>query len=1159
MSITSDHDKDYINDMKIEHVYPSQDDDEFQKKIYEKREFYYNRIPERPNFKDYNDIKEYRDKICGSNISSTRPHQAMLANFINPNTPYRGILLFHGLGTGKTCVAISIAENFKEQVKKYGTKIYVLVPGPNTKENFKKEIVNPKCTGETYRRMETTDIIKHKADKDLIQRQALTIAMQYYKIMTFKGFYKRVLGEKIKDKVVYKSGESGEKIKAVFKKTQEGEFERDLVIDKIVNLDNSILIVDEAHGLTGNNYGEALKMIIKNSVNLRIVLLTATPMKNLGDDIIDLLNYIRPLNSQIQRDKVFTSDKIHELKLKDNGLEYLKNMVRGYVSHIRGSDPLTYAIRVDKGVIPKELKFTKLTRCYMSNFQRKVYDIVINDEKDDALSSKSTSVSNFAFPILNNKNEIEGSYGRQGINIIKNQLTVKADILNKKIKNFFPKSNDTDFLYLNENGNLTGKIFNIKYLKMFSSKYYKTFKKINRLVWGKKGPKTAFIYAKLVVVGIELFQQILLQNGYLEYNPNGMYNINPDTVCYFCGKRYDQHSQKRKIENDTESESESESESETESETESKMNKKNNEIILRSPSSTDYEKYEEYYNKEAPTHIFNPATFLTVVGGSGEDEAVENIPEEKQAIINETFNSIENKNGKYIKLILGSKVMNEGISLFNIGEVHILNVSFTLGSVDQTVGRGIRWCSHYQQMTEKNVYPFVNVYKYVVTLGGDKLSSEEELYLKAENKYILIKKIERGLKEVAVDCPLNMAGNMFAEEIEKHKNCKGFSCPSQCDFSKCNYFCDDKILNNKYYDPERNIYKMISRENIDNSTFINSLARNEINMIKSLIKDLYIKLHVYTLKQILRYVKKQYTKNDKKDMFDDFFVYKALDELIPITRNDLNNYKDTIIDKFNRKGYLIYINKYYIFQPYDLPEEVPMFYRTTYDTDFTNKLSLFNFIKNTPKYLEYKNKQNIKTSDDGFIEKEISYYDFESVLSYYEKRNEFKYVGIIDKELNRGKSKNVSDAKDVFKIRKKRKDLFDKKREIGAPTIMGSVCTFKEKNYIIKVAKELGITLSKKNNTKGSICDQIRDKMLELEKNNTEGITYVIIPANHEKYPFPYNLKDRIEYIKSTFNNAKISGKTITIPNKNLDNDKLNILKKYNATLNKDIYIIKIE
>jgi hypothetical protein len=41
--------------------------------------------------------------------------------------------------------------------------------------------------------------------------------------------------------------------------------------------------------------------------------------------------------------------------------------------------------------------------------------------------------------------------------------------------------------------------------------------------------------------------------------------------------------------------------------------------------------------------------------------------------------------------------------------------------------------------------------------------------------------------------------------------------------------------------------------------------------------------------------------------------------------------------------------------------------------------------------------------------------------------------------------------------------------------------------------------------------------MLELEKYATgnKKITYIMIPKNHPIYPFPYNLEDRVEYIKN--------------------------------------------
>ena len=122
--------------MKLKYSYPEVGDEEFQKKIYEKREFYYHRIPENKKLNTYDKVKEYRDEICGQKFS-LYTHQSFLKNFINPYTPYTGLLLFHGVGTGKTGGAISIAENFKDIVKKNGTKIYILVKGPLIKENWK--------------------------------------------------------------------------------------------------------------------------------------------------------------------------------------------------------------------------------------------------------------------------------------------------------------------------------------------------------------------------------------------------------------------------------------------------------------------------------------------------------------------------------------------------------------------------------------------------------------------------------------------------------------------------------------------------------------------------------------------------------------------------------------------------------------------------------------------------------------------------------------------------------------------------------------------------------------------------------------------------------------------------------------------------------------
>ena len=52
-----------------------------------------------------------------SNIYILKSTQKLLRNFMSPYTPYRGLLIYHEMGVGKTCTAITIAESLKNIVK----------------------------------------------------------------------------------------------------------------------------------------------------------------------------------------------------------------------------------------------------------------------------------------------------------------------------------------------------------------------------------------------------------------------------------------------------------------------------------------------------------------------------------------------------------------------------------------------------------------------------------------------------------------------------------------------------------------------------------------------------------------------------------------------------------------------------------------------------------------------------------------------------------------------------------------------------------------------------------------------------------------------------------------------------------------------------------
>ena len=66
---------------------------------------------------------------------------------------------------------------------------------------------------------------------------------------------------------------------------------------------------------------------------------------------------------------------------------------------------------------------------------------------------------------------------------------------------------------------------------------------------------------------------------------------------------------------------------------------------------------------------------------------------------------------------------------------------------------------------------------------------------------------------------------------------------------------------------------------------------------------------------------------------------------MPKTENDYNNFKDTIYDKFNRTGYLIQRGKYYIFQPFDDNEDIPLYYRENFELDTENNIPIKNYIE----------------------------------------------------------------------------------------------------------------------------------------------------------------------------------------------------------------------
>ena len=163
--------------------------------------------------------------------------------------------------------------------------------------------------------------------------------------------------------------------------------------------------------------------------------------------------------------------------------------------------------------------------------------------------------------------------------------------------------------------------------------------------------------------------------------------------------------------------------------------------------------------------------------------------ERKEAIKLEI--SQENNYGKLIKIIFFSSAGAEGISMYHIRQVHILEPFWNEARIEQVIGRAIRFCSHkYLPLDERHV----DVYRYRtiknnVEITREIINKEVKTTTKViEDDYLLktvdydIEKVSRGknnvlqsfydaMKEVAVDCELFKNHNMG----NKKYNCFKFN------------------------------------------------------------------------------------------------------------------------------------------------------------------------------------------------------------------------------------------------------------------------------------------------------------------------------------------------------------------------------------------------
>ena len=848
-------------DIPVEYsYYPEFNNKYFNKKILQKKEFYKYLKPS---------IKKQ-----GFNLTNA---QKFVKNYISKETPYNGILLWWGVGVGKTCGALSIAENFKKDLSKLEKRTLILTPSATLHDTWIKEIFNVEkeinktnfnvqCTRNSYipefQKINQMAIIDEKKKKNLFLSMKKVVG-KYYELLGYQGLVNKIKKISKKYEVPRHIGEDQARI----------HFIREY-------FSNRVIIMDEVHVTREGDVGKLvppyLELIARYAVNTKIILLTATPFFNDAKEILWLLKLllINDKRSPLFAFDIFNKDN----NLKDGFEDILINKSRGYISYLRGSHPSIFPIRLQpvnifnyrdssgrtywenisgkklrknmlvytpRPVLPvdkinmielngnidigesrllsdeEHIQSMKFINCEMSEYQYSVYSDVVKRERG-GFRSGSIETSNIAledgFPYRKNSN---------------GKLECKVQYLNKGIP-----------------------ITHISRLQEYSSKFYNLL----NIIKNSKG--IVFIYSRLIDKGIKMFASILEENGAARYE--GLENITG--------------------------------------------NKFSNNITKKHTSRTN--------------DIFDENTKYIYIDGSTDKNKLTKLIDE----LNGTPKN-PNKEGDHIKIILGSGVISQGINMKRVREIHIIDPWYNLSLIEQVIGRGTRTNSHMQLVESKRN---ITIFLYCATLGKhpNNIKNNQPLYLESSDEYMYRlafhkkkkdSRVGRVLKRNSIDCYINKKQNFFdkvsypEEDIINSRNdvmriSKGDEDYSiECEFQKCNFKCI----------PELSIEDIT----VNFDTYSSYFSVEEIDEIKDYIKYLFSIQYIFTLSDIKNHVIHHYSNIDVK------YVYLALDEMI--------KHKEMVYDKNGRIGYILYRfnshtpkNGIYIYQPKDLKDEtVPLLYR----------------------------------------------------------------------------------------------------------------------------------------------------------------------------------------------------------------------------------------
>ena len=787
------------------------------------------------------DLETRAAELCESGEFELLPHQAFVRNFLSFRTPYNGLLLFHGLGTGKTCSAISVTEEMRQYLKQIGEqKRIIIVASPNVQENFKKQLFDDRklqkidgrwniraCAGLEMLHeinpmgvegLEKPDIVR--LVKQIIRRSYLFMGPEQ-----FSNHIARIMER-------YNSVEDLLERKRLIKSGIDREFS------------SRLIVIDEAHNIRttkgapasmdkkGDKTAKYLYQLVKNTSNLKILLMSATPMFNAPEEIVWLINLLRindnrpPLlaNDVFNKEGMFVQERG-----RDVGRDILIEGSMGYVSYVRGDNPYAFPFKfypktfapehsyktrplakkqMNGATIIQPLQFLDLYMLDISSYQMSVYKECVDsmagrvpDDKGIGYQALNLPLQalDIVYPPVPDESPME-SVGRSGLN--------SAFTYDSETKR--------DFAYKQEVQEQHGRFLEMPSLKEYSAK----IAAVCESVASSEG--VILVYSQYIDGGCLPIALALEEMG-----------------------------------------------------------------LTRSIGKSLF--------ADPPLEGSNQLSYAMITGDS--------LLSPNNAAEVRKITEPGNADGSLVKVVIISEAGSEGIDLTNIRQVHIMDPWYNLNRLEQIVGRAVRWCSH-------RALPFakrnVEIRYYASTLVDQAVEAADTyVYRLAERKAVKIGAVTRALKENAIDCLLNK--NVLDPNRMKKNTRQILSSgiaidyivgdkprTSLCDFmDDCAYACSP-AGGTIPKDPSM-------------STYTDGFVTMNIGAVEKRVVDAFAKEYSYTRGDLV------HTVNMNRD-------YPVVQIDAAITRV-LAGIGPPVVDMLGRRGTIVNIGQYYLFQPIDLQNQ----------------------------------------------------------------------------------------------------------------------------------------------------------------------------------------------------------------------------------------------